>query len=242
MPEQVDDAVLARLLDLQTEDSAIRRLTERRASLPEAQRLAELRNQLAELESDIAIARKQSDEITTEQGRVEGEIALLDSKIQREEQRMYSGGVSNPKELSALQAEVESLKRRKAQMEDDLLEVMVQKDDAATTLSRLESEQSEGLTRENELAAQVNELTTDIDGQLGEHQGKRDAIAPDIPEDLLSLYDRLSASKHGIGAAALQSGACQGCHTQLPSKEVERLKTERGLQRCDNCRRILVVV
>ncbi|HEX2239532.1 MAG TPA: C4-type zinc ribbon domain-containing protein [Actinomycetota bacterium] len=242
MPEQVDDAILLRLLDLQKEDSSIRRLAERRASLPEAQELVELRDQLAELDSDIAIARKQSEEIATEQARIEGEIGLLDTKIQREEQRMYSGGVSNPKELSALQAEVESLKRKKGQMEDGLLEVMVQKDDAATTLTRLESEQAESLAREKELAVVVDGLTADIDAQLVEHTARRSQIAQEMPADLLALYDQLRESKHGVGAAALQSGACQGCHTQLPAKEVERLKTERGLQRCDNCRRILVVL
>ena len=40
--------------------------------------------------------------------RLEGEVELLDQKIGREEQRMFAGTVSNPKELSALQAEVES--------------------------------------------------------------------------------------------------------------------------------------
>lgn len=241
MPEQVDNAILLRLLDLQTEDSALKRLSERRASLPEAQRLAEVRDQLAELESDIEMARKQSQEIGTEQSRIEGEIELLEAKIQREEQRMYSGGVSNPKELAALQAEVESLKRKKAQIEDQLLEVMVQKDAAASTLDSLEAEQSEATKTEQSLSATVTGLTSELDAQLGEHTGRRDRIAEEIPDDLLSLYDKIRESKHGVGAALLEGGTCQGCHTKLPSKEVERLKTERGLQRCDNCRRILVV-
>ncbi|MFN2526479.1 MAG: zinc ribbon domain-containing protein [Actinomycetota bacterium] len=241
MPEQVDNAILLRLLDLQTEDSAIRRLAERRASMPEAQRLSELRDQLAELGSDIAIARKQSEEIGTEQARIEGEIGLLDAKIQREEQRMYSGGVSNPKELSALQAEVESLKRKKGQMEDGLLEVMVQKDQAANTLASLESEQSEKGAAEEALASTVSALSSEIESELSEHTARRTEIAHEIPADLLALYDKIRESKHGVGAAALQDGACQGCHTKLPAKEVERLRTERGLQRCENCRRILVV-
>jgi predicted nucleic acid-binding Zn-ribbon protein len=57
----------------------------------------------------------------------------------------------------------------------------------------------------------------------------------------LSLYDSIRASKNGVGAAALVGGTCQGCHTQLPAREVERMRAEGGLQRCDNCRRILVV-
>src|SRR5918999_3416518 len=95
MAMDVDQSSLVRLLDLQAEDSAIRRLEERRGSLPEAQRLAEVSETLAELESDIEIASKQSDEINREHSRLEGEIELSDQKIAREEQRLFSGSVSN---------------------------------------------------------------------------------------------------------------------------------------------------
>ena len=91
-----DPAALRRLLDLQAEDTAIKRLEERRASLPEARRLAEIDAALAELDADLAIARKQHDEVAREVARLEGESGLLDQKIAREEQRMFSGGVSNP--------------------------------------------------------------------------------------------------------------------------------------------------
>ena len=81
----------------------------------------------------------------------------------------------------------------------------------------------------------------DIDAALTEHRDARAEIAPSVPEKVLALYEQLRTQKQGIGAAALISGTCQGCHTRLPSKEVERLRAEGGLQRCDNCRRILVV-
>jgi hypothetical protein len=232
---------LQRLLDLQAEDLEIKKLEERRASLPEAQRLVEVNDQLAELVADIEIATKQFDEIQREQNRIEGEIELGDQKIAKEEQRLFAGGVSNPKELSALQAEVEMLKRKKGEVEDQLLEVMVARDQASSTLERLRSEQQAAATEAEALTSKVGALTSDIESQLGDHTGARTAIAGEIPDDVLKLYEQLRASKGGVGAAALEAGTCQGCHTKLPNKEVERLKSEGGLQRCDNCRRILVV-
>ena len=89
MPPQYEPAALDRLLDLQKEDLAIKRLEERRASLPEAKRLAEVNARLQELEADLEIARKQSDEVGREQHRLEGEIALLGEKIAREEKRLF---------------------------------------------------------------------------------------------------------------------------------------------------------
>jgi hypothetical protein len=232
---------LQRLLDLQAEDSAIKRLEDQRSSLPEAQRLAEINETLAELGSDIEIAAKQAEEVHRDQHRLEGEIELAEAKISREEQRMFSGGVSNPKELSALQAEVEMLKRKKGQIEDQLLEVMVSAEQATATLDRLRGEQQTAAAEAETLSAQVSATTAEIDARLADHRATRDAIATEIPEGVMKLYEALRAAKGGVGAAALEGGACQGCHTKLPNKEVERLKAEGGLQRCDNCRRILVV-
>ena len=242
MPTQAEPAALLRLLDLQQEDTAIKRLQLRRDSLPEAERLTEVTAQVDELTGDAAIATKQRDELARHQDRIEGEIGIVESKIQREEQRMFSGAVSNPKELGSLQAEVEMLKRKKAQAEDSLLEVMVEREQADATLAGLgaELEQSQALARD--LARQVDALLAEIDDRLTAHAGARSAMAAELPDDLVALYESIRDSKGGVGAAALERGTCLGCHTSLPSREVERLKAAGGLQRCDHCRRILVVV
>jgi hypothetical protein len=236
-----DPAALRRLLELQAEDTAIRRLEERRASLPEAQRLDELNAALAELDADLSIARKQHDEVVREVARLEGESGLLDQKIAREEGRMFSGGVSNPKELSALQAEVESLKRRKTGLEDELLEAMLGREQASSTIDGLTKEREETATEAADLNTVVEGLTGEIGGELEAHTTARTALAADLPADLLKLYETLRASKGGVGAAGLEGGTCLGCHTKLPQRELERMRAEGGLQRCDNCRRILVI-
>ena len=240
MPE-VEQTALLRLLDLQAEDTEIKRLNEQRAALPEAARLSEVRDQLAELESDLAIAKKQDDEIGREQHRLDGEVELIDQKIAKEEQRLFSGAVSNPKELGSLQQEIESLKKRKAGLEDEDLEVMEQKESADATLERLTKEHEGASAEAAELTAKVGNLTTEIDAALEKHTQAREAIAPEIPEDLLSLYDKIREAKGGVGAAVLEAGTCQGCHTKLPQVEFEKIRAEGGLQRCDNCRRILVI-
>lgn len=237
----VDATALGQLLELQSEDTAIKRLEERKASLPEAQRLAEVNDQLAELTADLEIAQKQNDEIAREQDKLEGEIGIIDEKITREEQRLFGGAVSNPKELGALQAEVAMLKRKRADAEDSLLEVMVQREDATATLDRLRGERDEATRSAEQLTATVEQLTTEIDAQLGAHGERRQTAAAPLPPDLVELYEKIRATKNGVGAAALESGTCQGCHTKLPNKEAERIKSEGGLQRCENCRRILVV-
>lgn len=237
----VSQADLHRLLDLQNEDTAIARLNERRDSLPEAARLAQLRTDLDELTNDIAIATKQDDETGREQHRLEGEIELLEEQTAKEEQRLLSGAVSNPKELSALQAKTEELKNRRSVLEDQLIEVMEAKEKTAATLADLTTEHSTNVAEGDKLETTVGGLTSDIDAELKQHSDERAQIQSTIPDDLLALYEKIKSQKHGVGAAALVGGTCQGCHTKLPAVELERVRSEGGLQRCDNCRRILVV-
>ena len=236
-----DDATLRRLLDLQTEDSAIDRLEHQKEILPEAARLRETNEQLAELTADLEIATKQHDEIAREQNRLEGETGMVDDKIAREEQRMYSGKVNNPKELTALQAEVESLKRKRGGIEDELLEVMVQRESATATMDSLKSEHDTLTATASDLQNTVMSLTADLDAQLEKHRAERAEVAKEIDEDLLKTYEKIRETKGGVGAAALEGFTCSGCHTKLANVDVERMRAERGLQRCDNCRRILVI-
>ena len=237
----VDASSLHQLLALQTEDTAIKRLQDRRGSLPEAARLAEVNETVAELTADLEIATKQHDEIAREQDKLEGEIGIADQKIAKEEERLFGGAVSNPKELGALQAEVAMLKRKKSELEDQLLEVMVQKEDASATLERLRGEQADASKTAENLTGRVAQLIEEIDRDLADHEAKRQEATAPIPAELLDLYEKIRSTKNGVGAAALEAGTCQGCHTKLPYKEVERIRSEGGLQRCENCRRILIV-
>jgi predicted nucleic acid-binding Zn-ribbon protein len=240
MPE-ADQETLHRLLALQEEDTAIRRLEERRSSLPEAERLQEVRARLEELVADLDIAAKQNEEIARERGRLEGEIQIVGEKTSKEEQRLLSGKVSNPKELGALQAEVAMLGNRRAALEDQLLEVLVQQDEATSTSESLEKERAEASTTAESLTGTVEGILSDIEAEAAQHKEARAQIAAEVPADLLGLYEKIREAKGGVGAARLEGGTCLGCHTKLPAAEAERIRHEGGLQRCDNCRRILVV-
>jgi uncharacterized protein len=118
---------------------------------------------------------------------------------------------------------------------------MVARDAAVSTLQSLSSERDELATSVSELRSDVGRLAGEIESDLAAHQRARDELRSGLSEDLVALYEKIRSAKGGVGAAALERDTCQGCHTKLPAREVERLRAEGGLQRCDNCRRILVV-
>jgi predicted nucleic acid-binding Zn-ribbon protein len=66
--------------------------------------------------------------------------------------------------------------------------------------------------------------------------------AADLPTDLAERYERLRARLDGVGAAKLVGDRCDGCHLNLSSVELERLRHLRAdeFATCPQCDRILV--
>ena len=144
------DALLS-LLELQRVDSAIARLEARLGHLPEQAALEALEARLSELDEEIRRRRVALDEVATRQRRLDFEVDSLSQKIAGEVERLYSGKIGSPKELSDLSREVEALKRRKVVLEDNDLEVMEEREGAEKELNALLDERA-GVAREIEEA------------------------------------------------------------------------------------------
>jgi len=229
-----------RLLDLQRIDTAVDRLEHRRGQLEAGEELSAARKEMEEAEARLGEIRLASDAITSESSRLEHEIESMNAKLAAEEKRMYDGSIANAKELEALQHEIASLKERRSRAEDDLLEQMVRRED-------LDARAKEGDTEVREARARVDALGGDsvrelqgIEADLTARRQERNAIVPEVDEELLELYDDLRRQKHGVGAAAIVDGVCQACHEKLSAVELDRLKRSDGVKRCEYCRRIVV--
>ena len=235
------DALLT-LLQLQRVDSTIDRLQARLAHLPEQAALEALEARAGQLDSQIAERQAVFDDVSTRQRRLDFEVDTLVQKIRAESGRLYSGVVSNAKELQDISREVEALKRRKSVLEDNDLEVMEERDGVEKQLEALTTERS-SLAAEIERGRVARDQAAGETGlQLDGAEAERQRWLPRVDPQLLKVYDTIRASKGGVGAAAMGDGTCQGCHMRLPAQEAERVRTTGGLVRCDECQRILVVI
>jgi predicted nucleic acid-binding Zn-ribbon protein len=230
------------LLQVQEHDTAIDRLLHRRATLPELAELTRIEDELVGLERDLADVGGRWEEVLTRQRRLEAELAAVEAKIAEIEARLYSGAVTIPRELQAMQAEVESLKRRRSSLEDDVLEAMTEREPLDEEVARLETGRAERDQQAGGLRAAAAEAEVAIDAELAREREARAAAASGVPADLTRLYDDLRRKLGGVGAARLVNGRCSGCHLTLPATELDRIRREppEALIRCDQCGRVLV--
>jgi hypothetical protein len=203
--------------------------------------MEEARRRSEQAEEKVGELRMALDSIGKEETRLENEIGSMDLRIQAEQGRLYDGSVANPKELQALQAEVNNLRARKARLEDEELGQMERREELEKDLPGLEAEMTEARGRMDELEASSERELGEIERSVAERRSVRERLTPEFDEELLELYEDLRAQKRGVGAAALKDGVCQGCHEKLSPLYLDRLKRAEGIPRCENCRRILVV-
>ncbi len=166
------------------------------------------------------------------------ELESLQNKVQRSENRLYSGKVTNPKELTDLQSEISSLGRRRESLEDELLEVMILIEDNEEELSSASESLAEIETNWNQTLAGLQQQQNELALRLQTLTGLRQKQLPLIPPKALAEYERIGKRHGGLAVTLLRGNICQGCRLNISASSVKAV-TEGRLVYCDNCGRIL---
>jgi predicted nucleic acid-binding Zn-ribbon protein len=230
-----------RLLELADLDAELARLDHRRRTLPEIAQLERIDARSSELRDGIVMADTELSDLDREQKRAERDVEQVRQRIDRDQSRLDSGQVSAARELSNLQSEVESLHRRQSDLEEIVLDVMERRETAEGRRDELGAEQTSLAGQATELASKRDAALTEIGEQAAKAESSRAEVTADIPADVLTLYDKLRA-QHGVGAAMLRGGQCQGCHLTLNTVDLNAIRAAAPdeVVRCEECRRILV--
>ena len=230
-----------KLLDLAAEDVALTQLAHRRRTLPEAAAVEAAEDAERTLSGDVVRAETEVRDLGREVKRLESDVETVRQREDKDQRQMDSGSVS-PKELTNLQHELESLKRRQSDLEDQELELMERLEVAEAALKAAQ----EGLEKARadlERAVQVrDDALADIADGTAKHEAARNEVAAGISAPLLTLYDRVRKQTGTSGAAPLRHRACQGCRIELYGNELAAARNAdpHEVLRCENCSRILV--
>ncbi|WP_200823124.1 zinc ribbon domain-containing protein [Actinacidiphila yanglinensis] len=231
-----------RLLEVQALDARIAQLDHKRRNLPEHAELERLNADLAQLRDLLVAARTEESDTAREQTKAEQDVDQVRQRATRDQQRLDSGVVTSPRDLENLQHEITSLAKRQSDLEDVVLEVMERRENAqqrGTELAgRVESLEAKVAEADQRKTAALE----GIDAEGFTVAKEREVLAAAVPDDLLKLYDKLSAQQGGIGAARLYQKRCEGCRLELNITELNEVRAAPSdeVVRCENCRRILV--
>lgn len=233
---------LEQLLVVQDHDTRATQLRTRHRNLPERAEAAEVAAALAAADARWAELDAERHRLDREQQRLDDEVASLRAKADHADKAMYGGSVTNPRELQGLQDEAASLTRRIGELEDQELEIMVEREPVDEELAQVEARQAELRSQADDVATRLTVSEAEVEAELATVEAERIDAAATVPDALLAEYETLREGGGGVGAARLEHGTCGGCHMKLSAVELDRIKglPDDATIHCEDCGRLLV--
>ena len=77
--------------------------------------------------------------------------------------------------------------------------------------------------------------------ELAALEARRGDVAAQLPPATRTRYEKLRAGRAGRAVAAIENGACGGCHRGLPPAALQEARRREKLLMCDGCGRLLML-
>ncbi len=221
--------------------------------------LTQVRRRLQTRKNAVAIQQKKIDQLRADQNAVheksmnrrkDADRLELDLK-QREAQVAKLRGALNTaktnKEYAAILTELNTQKADNAKIEEEVLKIMQDVDAIKGELEKIQVQITAEEQRLAEVQANSNEEVQRLTKLLEQLTGQRGEAVKDVPQEALTLFERVSSSYEGEAMAVIEvhgrkppfDYVCGGCYMSLNAEHANVLRTRDELRTCDNCKRIL---
>ena len=226
------------LIDLQETDLRLEELALRKRRLPEMIEAAGRPLQVAQAERDSL--KKDFDVALHDRKSREQDLAAQEQAISKLEDRAVKGEIKTNKEFQAHRFEIELAKKKKGEIEDQLLLLMEQVDTKKKELTRAEEAVKTSEQRFNVEKTTLEGSVGALEAELAEVTRKRKEMAAGVEPSLLRTYEKLRVTRKGQALAGVtKEGNCRACRLQIEPQVVSDVKRANTVLTCSYCHRIL---
>ncbi|MGE5593672.1 MAG: zinc ribbon domain-containing protein [Betaproteobacteria bacterium] len=227
------------LLELQHLDMQIRQLEKALAELPIRKEIENLEAALETLRASLSDVNARLARIRKEQKEAEWSLKETAGAIESISGKLYGGAVMNPREIEGMQGKLRMLEAGKAQLEDRIIAHMEEIETLESREKTLSREIAEAASRLDVLHNTRDVKVSEIEAEISDVSGRREALAAKISAGVLARYEQLAKDKGGLAVAPVKDGICGGCHVVLPTFLVARARPNDQVVKCESCGRIL---
>jgi predicted nucleic acid-binding Zn-ribbon protein len=221
---------------LQEVDQALDRARSRLQEIADA--LADLR-ELERRREALDAAEAQLQEARSTNRNAEHNAASQRTKIEETDKKLYSGTITNPKELEALQQESESLKRHLTTLDDRLLECMVALEEAEEAYAAAGQLVADAEQDRVQLEAELGGERSTLEEEIERLETEKEGCLASVSDEDLAVYEKLRKAKSGLVVSLMHDGCCSACGMSIPPAKQQSVRGMTELILCSQCGRIL---
>jgi uncharacterized protein len=188
---------------------------------------------------DVSEALNLFDHSNQEFEEVNHKVETKKFKIDQSESSLYKGTEKNPKVLQDLQKEIAFLKKNLLDLNDELLEKMIIRENSETIYKKAKDDQQIEETKFNSIKALLTSERENIEISINRLAVERKANIEQIPTVYLKEYESLIEDKKGIAVATLQDNSCSVCGTTFTPSQCQASHSQAEIFHCPTCHRIV---
>ena len=227
--------VIRDLLALQERDRKLTRVREELDRIPPERQVHSA--QAASSQARLDEARLHSKQHEAERKKLELEVEAQKQQIDKYSLQQFQ--TRKNEEYRALAHEIETCRQNISQLEDRILELMEQADQAQKEIAALNREAQEIRKTTDGQLAELDRREAALRQELESLESGRAELAAAVGDGARTRYERLLRSKGNSVIVGIERGVCGGCHMTLQRQVVVSCQADQEIVPCPNCGRLL---
>ncbi len=220
---------LEKMVALQTTDSGLDELEKLKKGF--LQEISDLEKDLENVKGRVQEAKKSQEELVKRRRSLEVEVVSWDNKIKKYQDQEPE--VKSNEQFIALRSEIEQAKAEKGKVEEKILEILFQEDEAKKKGQELASELAKGEKKVAEDRKTLQGKIEDCDKAAEGKNAERVKQLGEVPEEFSQIYESIRNHGKKIAVAAIEEDhMCGGCHMTIAPQVINELRKNIKIQFC----------
>lgn len=234
----LDRAGQAALLKLGELDLEIAKLKHEISKAVDSPELTELTNLQTISAGELLEARTVLENIQADIKRCEEDIRLVSERLDRDRGRLNT--TSSPKDAIGIQTEIDSLLKRKDDLENVEFGLLQDLENADNTYKQISENRKLSQEKLDELRNQIQQRVDELKNLGRKASADREIVLAKIPGEILSKYQALSKRQVAVGQVV--NRACTACRMTLTVGAIDALNNlaDEQIGSCPECQAIIV--
>jgi len=226
---------IAQLLNLQNHDSEIDFLKTEAAAIPA--KVSAIQKEIQTNKTALETAKKELIQFQMAKKNKDMDLDTRETAMRKHTGELNA--VKTNEAYKALLGEIEKAKQEKSVLEDEVLQLMEQIEQAHKVWKEKEAS-AKGI--ETGLQKQISNWEAkqkELEGQVGQKQSEREAASAAMSKKLVDPYERLRSSKRSNAIVPIRKEQCTGCHMKVSQNLLNEIRRGQKMMACESCARIV---
>ena len=165
-------------------------------------------------------------------------VGSTSEKINSLKDKLIDGSISTNKEYDAMMETIDFEKNLLSEKENELIELMTKKEELAKEIeddkSALDGIITELSSKKDALNAKMQEVSEEQNALKSE----RELVTKNVDADTMSKYSEIYKARKGLVVAEILDNSCEGCGAMVPPQSINEA-IAKNIVFCGNCSRFL---